>query len=616
MALNLSDPGAIVTAYESIVDLHNTNNWLLLHYSKFDELALFDHGSGSLHELRRSIEDPGQIHIGFYREENHAEPGFLLINYIPTSTAAVKKARALVHSRRVGTTIFKKHQTTLTVDDLSQLTPEAVHNALVHEEEPDSPSTISTFTVGRTTSNDSPHPQPKSSDPAPKKNKGLPDPFKSNVFAIEPVRRAASEPQSTSLPSSIAPPMAKSASMFTSLIRGRKKKLDSVDDTEGQALNEAYVHDPPPPPAPPKDKATFFAMQSSEDVTSRQVLAPLRRPAPGNSSPYQVPQRSRTGSISEYAVISHASSSNVHETGQPNEFGQNQSVYLGYSNPSQGRDYDPPVHAMSMPAGLRGKWGSEPMDAAERLRKRKEELRRRKAEEEEARWEEENLKEERRRRKEQELREIEEAEARRRASIEQEVKAFAAERRRKEELEKQEEERKRREIEERRRLDRERRMEEHRRLEEWRMEQTRMAEESSRRAEEARRKEEVERKKKIQVAEAKVKMNHNVDALISGWVSMQTDDSLLWKRRFYKFIGTAAYFYRSPKDTQQYLDKIELRGTIRGLREWNEGYEDLEAIPHSFAIEFKSGRGHWSMFSDSEEEKYKLLGLLHYAAGL
>lgn len=27
MALNLADPGAIVVAYESIVDLHNTNNW-------------------------------------------------------------------------------------------------------------------------------------------------------------------------------------------------------------------------------------------------------------------------------------------------------------------------------------------------------------------------------------------------------------------------------------------------------------------------------------------------------------------------------------------------------------------------------------------------------------
>lgn len=442
----------------------------------------------------------------------------------------------------------------MTVDDLSQLTLEAVHSALVHEEEPDSPSTISTFTVGRTVTSD-PHPQPKPSDsPILNKNKDLPNLSTISGFAIEPVRRTTSEPQPQPQSPIIAPPMAKSASMFTSLLRGRKKKLDSVDDAEGQASSESYIHDAPPP-APPKDKGKVFALQYPEEITSRQVLAPLRRPAFDTDNSYYLPQRSRTGSLSEYAVISHASSSHVHDQGQFDEFGQNQnqSVYLGHRNASQARDYDPPVHAMSMPAGLRGKWGSEPMDAAERLRRRQEELKRRQEEEEKAKWEEERMKEERRKRKEQELREIEEAEARRRASIEEEVRMLAAERQKKEMLEKEEEERKRREIEERRRFDRERRMEEHRRLEEWRKEQARMAEESARRTEEARRKEEVERKKKIQVAEAKVKKNHSVDALISGWVSMQTDDSLLWKRRFYKFIGTSVYFYRNPKVCSLFL---------------------------------------------------------------
>ena len=42
---------------------------------------------------------------------------------------------------------------------------------------------------------------------------------------------------------------------------------------------------------------------------------------------------------------------------------------------------------------------------------------------------------------------------------------------------------------------------------------------------------------------------------------------------------------------------------MRGLREWNEGYEDLKAIPFSFAVEFNGEREPWSMFSDSEEEK-------------
>lgn len=79
------------------------------------------------------------------------------------------------------------------------------------------------------------------------------------------------------------------------------------------------------------------------------------------------------------------------------------------------------------------------------------------------------------------------------------------------------------------------------------------------------------------------------------------------------------------------LDQVDLRKQVRGLREWNEGYEDLKAIPFSFAVEFNGTREPWSMFSDSEEEKvrafssfpvsmlifgqYKLLGLLHAANG-
>jgi len=51
------------------------------------------------------------------------------------------------------------------------------------------------------------------------------------------------------------------------------------------------------------------------------------------------------------------------------------------------------------------------------------------------------------------------------------------------------------------------------------------------------------------------------------------------------------------------LDMVNLRGNVRGLKEWNEGYEDLEAIPFSLVVEFKTERKHWSMYADSEEEK-------------
>lgn len=81
------------------------------------------------------------------------------------------------------------------------------------------------------------------------------------------------------------------------------------------------------------------------------------------------------------------------------------------------------------------------------------------------------------------------------------------------------------------------------------------------------------------------------------------------------------------------LENIDLKGNVGGLKEWFEGcYEDLEAIPFSFVVEFKDGREPMCMYADSEEEKvgialnisncpaymskYKLLGLLRVAAGL
>jgi len=75
-----------------------------------------------------------------------------------------------------------------------------------------------------------------------------------------------------------------------------------------------------------------------------------------------------------------------------------------------------------------------------------------------------------------------------------------------------------------------------------------------------------------------------------------------------------------------------LQGGLKGLKEWNEGYEDLEAIAFSFVVEFKDGRGFWSMYADTEDEKvrtlsvrlnggltilqFKILGLFKVAGGL
>lgn len=52
------------------------------------------------------------------------------------------------------------------------------------------------------------------------------------------------------------------------------------------------------------------------------------------------------------------------------------------------------------------------------------------------------------------------------------------------------------------------------------------------------------------------------------------------------------------------------------MKEWNDGYEELEAIPFSFVVEFKYDRQAWSMYADSEHDKFRFLGLVHHAAGL
>ena len=44
-------------------------------------------------------------------------------------------------------------------------------------------------------------------------------------------------------------------------------------------------------------------------------------------------------------------------------------------------------------------------------------------------------------------------------------------------------------------------------------------------------------------------------------------------------------------------------GRIAGIREPHEGHEELEAIPHAFAVEFNDGEGPWSLFCDNAEEK-------------
>ncbi|TFK71627.1 hypothetical protein BDN72DRAFT_837346 [Pluteus cervinus] len=275
-----------------------------------------------------------------------------------------------------------------------------------------------------------------------------------------------------------------------------------------------------------------------------------------------------------------------------------------------------PVNQFSL---LHEKWLAErsvTSDPAERARRRLDAQRQEEEEKEALRMEEKRRAELMRRKKEALLREQEE-ETIRRTSLEQQLRKISVERRAKEKKEEEEEERRRHELEAKRRAERERRIEEHKKLEEWRLNQLRLAEEASRQAEELQRQEEVERKSRVLQVEKRLKRLSAVGGdLMTGWVTMQASNLLAWKRRYYRLVGTVIHFYRSPKDDQHVLESVELAGKLRNLCEWNQGYEELKAIPHSFAVEFQEDGFYWSMYADSEEDKVKLIALLRHAAGL
>jgi MAP7 domain-containing protein 1 len=212
-------------------------------------------------------------------------------------------------------------------------------------------------------------------------------------------------------------------------------------------------------------------------------------------------------------------------------------------------------------------------------------------------------------------REAEEAESRK-VEMEALVKQAMAERKRKEMEEQEAEIRKSAELEEKKRVEKEKRMEQSRRSEDRRKERSKLAEELVNKEKHARHQADEERRMRIKLARASVTGKMEGGETVAGWVTLQTNEFPIWRRRYFEFIGSTWMFYRSAQDTHTILDQVDLYNRVDSLREWFEGYEELKAIPHSFAIQFRDGQGSWSVFSDSEEEKYILLGLLLHASNL
>lgn len=228
----------------------------------------------------------------------------------------------------------------------------------------------------------------------------------------------------------------------------------------------------------------------------------------------------------------------------------------------------------------------------------------------------------RREREEQERREREE-EKERKAVLQEELRAAALRKARQEREEREREEQQLRELRERKQLEKERRLQHTKELERWRAEQLQRAENQFGEKEEERRRSTEGRRVRIARLNEEV-FSSKADNMV-GWVTVQAPDMLAWKRRYYKFemdhAESKMLLYGNPRvslhppprstlmivqEVAKALDVLPLDGRVDSMAEWYEGFEELEAIPHSFAVRFVDGF-EWRMYADSAEEKVGLL---------
>ncbi|KAI0716039.1 hypothetical protein C8T65DRAFT_128698 [Cerioporus squamosus] len=244
------------------------------------------------------------------------------------------------------------------------------------------------------------------------------------------------------------------------------------------------------------------------------------------------------------------------------------------------------------------------------------ELRRREARRRKEQEEQEALREEAARQarlkyeKEQQLLEAARDEAARKAALEQELRRAAEERRKREAIEREAEALSSMVAAERKRQDRERRRQETAKMQRMRheLEEQRLAQMRERQAW----RERVDRERRTLAARLesrKTKNARGLTVLLTGWVTVQSEDCLSYKRRYFQLREDALLLFKDAEDDSKPLETIQL-SRIQRIREWQDGYEELQSIPNSFAFEIKDMHDPWCMFTDSNEDKENLLALL------
>lgn len=289
------------------------------------------------------------------------------------------------------------------------------------------------------------------------------------------------------------------------------------------------VEDALPPPTPPKDTPTFVA----------QSAMPRRRGDP-SELPYYVYHLPKDSTDYNHNP-DYIQGSNV----QTRSSVGSDVVHITHD------DSDTVVIEPQRPTALEAKWRAEPFaitDPAERARRRTEAKKHQEEQERRAIEEEKERQRVHKLNKQAIMEREREEEFLRKVQLDKELRDATTERGRRERALKEEEETRAWQANEKKRIDKERKAEEARKLEEWRVGEQRRSEELMRRKGEEIQRKEKERKARVKVIEAKIRKGSTTE-MVTGWVTVQTSDTLtlMWRRRYFKFVGSQMFLYRTPK---------------------------------------------------------------------
>ncbi|CCA77898.1 hypothetical protein PIIN_00542 [Serendipita indica DSM 11827] len=576
MSVDISDP-RIQQAYAAIVR-GDAVNWLILSYANTrDTLTLLATGTGGIEELQRTLQDD-DAYFALVREQDK----ICLINFFPSSISGVRRARALVHARAV-TSLFKASNVTLTVQNAHQVEISAIRAKLGLDRLP-------------------------LYEKAPRAANGLPPNRASQssaVVAETPTPRAQSPASLTSTRSSRLPQYTGS-----SLARKEEEEAPPTPTKPPTVLRRISAQEkrdaPLPPPPPPAEDADDYEIVNAPIVTANAIAARLRGVSMADSM--------FSDNQSQYSTDTAYKTSRIRGLSETSYTYREESTELGYL--SGDTTYSRPLfltEAQEQAALSRARWAEEREEIGNphRRGRTKSDLQREREQEEieMARAAAEAAARRKYEKEQQALQEAEEEE-RKKVAFQEAQRRRAADRLRREQLRREEEERERIAAEERRRAAQERRLEEARKAEERRLEEKRRQEERERREEERRRAAESERLARMKEIQRRFdSLRLTAGVLLTGYVSIQPGTSIVWRRRFFQLQSDCMLFYKNAEETHTVIDSFELKGYVTGIKEWHQGYDDLRAIPHSFAIEFMDEPA-WMMFADSEEDKDVLVSLI------